>query len=129
MNYIVIKQECKGYLQRQKDRRISFGRLLKMAKQRHLYHMTTAVWRKGCICCSFSYSNFLVSNIIKYILFLPKNCTGAFFLVLFIKYCLYFVNKISFKYVADLNNQIPILVTKLHKKYKNIMHSTLLTKT
>ena len=112
MNYIAIKQECKGYLQGQKDRRISFDRLLKMAKQRHLYYMTTAVWRKGCIVVSHILI-FLFLILLSIYYFYQKNVQEPFSLF-YSSNIVYFI-KITWKYVADSNNGIPV-VTKLHKK-------------
>ena len=53
MNYIVIKQEYRGYLQGQKDRKISVDRLLKkMAKDPCNYDYNCMAWRKGCVVVS-----------------------------------------------------------------------------
>ena len=83
INYIVIKQECKEYLQGQKGRRISFDRLLKIAKGPCIMTYCSLEKNINLTYCSFSYSNILVSYIIVYY-FHQKTVQKPFFLVLYL---------------------------------------------
>ena len=83
MNYIVVKQECKEYLQEQKGRRISFDRLLKIAKGPCIMTYCSLEKNIKFTYCSFSYSNFLVPYIIVYH-FHQKTVQKPFFLVLYL---------------------------------------------